>query len=444
MAEPKPQARHIPFTSSRIQGMKWDGRRSDIRYDSHPKAPGSGFGIRIYPTGRKSYVLQYRAKERVGGSGVLLKTVRSKVHLKVLGNVETMSLSTAREIGLKLIQEVEIGIDPSEDRSLEGITLSEFLPIYLDAKRQEGITEKSLYDLQRRVENYLLPVFGDRPLTAIKRSQYHQVYLAIGSGEKSISGRPAPVEANRLHAHLSNIFKVAEIKAAIPEGHSYPTRLIKKKRERPRKRFLSDPQLGRMYQALRDEPQGPALYAIQLLCHQGTRKEEMLKLKWSDVHLDRVPGRECEPPHLFVGMTKNGDKLFCVVSPQAITIFEHLKAQRTSEAVFPSPVLKGQSIKDIRYAWERIRKKADLGAFNLHDLRHCVGTWLGRLEKTELVISRTLNHRVKSVTEQYSLIPNEQKEEAIKDLADWLQEQIGPPVLMDLSEGTSGASEAAA
>jgi integrase len=431
MAEPKPQARHIPFTSSRIQGMKWDGRRSDIRYDSHPKAPGSGFGIRIYPTGRKSYVLQYRAKERVGGSGVLLKTVRSKVHLKVLGNVETMSLSTAREIGLKLIQEVEIGIDPSEDRSLEGITLSEFLPIYLDAKRQEGITEKSLYDLQRRVENYLLPVFGDRPLTAIKRSQYHHVYLGISSGEKSISGSPAPVEANRLHANLGNIFKVAEIKGAIPEGYSYPTRLIKKKPERPRKRFLSDPELKRLYRVLKDEPQGIALYAIQILCHQGMRKRELLELQWTDVHLDRVPGRECEPPHIFVGTTKNGDKMFSVLSPQAIQIFRQLASQRTSdEAVFPSPAIKGESVKDIRPQWRRIRAEAGLGDFNLHDLRHCVGTWLGRLDKTELVISRTLNHRVKSVTEQYSLIPNEQKEEAIKDLADWLQTQVGPPILI--------------
>ena len=426
-----PQARHIPFTTNRVQAMKWDGRASDVRYDSSPKAPGSGFGLRLYPTGRKSYVLQYRAKERVGGSSVLLKTVRSKVHLKVLGNVKTMSLSTAREIGLKLIQEIEIGIDPSEDRSLEGITLRDFLPIYLAAKRSEGIAEKSLYDLQRRVQNYLLPMFGDRPLQEIKRSHFHPLYLGISSGEKSISGRPAHVEANRLHAHLSNIYRMAEIRGAVPEGFSYPTKLIKKKRETPRKRFLSDPELKRLYRVLEDEPQSIALYGIQLLAHQGLRKKELLELRWADVHLDRVPGRECAPPHVFVGVTKNGDNLFSVLSRQSIQIFQHLKDQRTSDqAVFPSPVLTGESIKDIRYDWERIRKKADLGAFTLHDLRHCCGTWLARLGKTELVIARTLNHRVHTVTEKYSLIPNEQKEEAIKELADWLQAQVGAPILL--------------
>ena len=427
-----PQTRHTPFTANRIRAMRWDGRGSDIRYDSSPKAPGSGFGVRVYPTGRKSYVLQYRAKERVGGSGVLLKTVRGKVHLKVLGNVETMSLSTAREIGLKLLQEIEIGIDPSEDRSLEGISLRDFMPVYLETKKQEGITEKSLYDLRRRVQNYLLPIFGDRPLTAIKRSQYHQVYLGISSGEQSISGKPAHVEANRLHAHLGNIFKVAEIRGAIPEGHSYPTRLIQKKREKPRKRYLDDRALKRLYRVLKDERQGIALFAIQILCHQGMRKRELLELQWTDVHLDRIPGRECEPPHLFVGMTKNGDSLFSVLSPQAIQIFQHLKDHASDEAVFPSPVIKGESIKDIRYDWERIRKKSDLGAFTLHDLRHCCGTWLARLGKTELVIARTLNHRVHTVTEKYSLIPNKQKEEAITDLADWIQAQVGPPILIGM------------
>jgi len=434
---------HAPLTPTRIKAFRYDGRSRDIRYDASPKSP-AGFGVRCYGSGKKSYVLQYRPKEFVGPSKVALKTVRSKRPLKVLGNAETMSLSTAREIGLKLLQEIEVGLDPDEDRSLEDITLSDFMPIYLEVKRQEGWTEKYLYDLQRRVENYLLPLFGDRPLTAIKRSQYHQVYLGISSGEKSISGRPAPVEANRLHGHLSNIFKVAEIKGAVEEGYSYPTRLIKKKPERPRKRFLSDPELKRLYSVLEDEPHTPALYIIQLLCHQGMRKSELLELKWRNVHLDRVPGRECEPPHLFVGRTKNGDRMHSVLGSQAITIFEHLKAQRTSEAVFPSPVHQGESIKDIRFDWERIRRKADLleqifedddeqediPAFTLHGLRHSVGTWLGRLEKTELIISRTLNHRVKSVTEQYSLIPNETKEEAIRELADWLQEQVGPPIII--------------
>jgi len=426
---------HAPLTPTRIKAFRYDGRSRDIRYDASPKSP-AGFGVRCYGSGKKSYVLQYRPKEFVGPSKVALKTVRSKRPLKVLGDCDLLSLSDARLKAQELLEEVEVGLDPDEDRSLEGITLNDFMPVYLATKRQEGITEKSLYDLRRRVENYLLPTFGDRPLTAIKRSQYHQVHLGISSGETSVSGKPAPIEGNRLHAHLSNIFKIAEIKGAVPEGHSYPTRLIKKSRERPRKRFLSDPELERLYQALRDEPQGPALYAIQILCHQGMRKEEVLRLRWSDVHLDRVAGRECPQPHLFAGLTKNGDKLFSVLSPQVIQIFEHLASQGTSEEVFPSPVLKGQSIKDIRHSWERIRKKADLGAFNLHDLRHCVGTWLGRLGKTELVISRTLNHRVKSVTEQYSLIPNETKEEAIKELADWLQEQVGPPILKDISDGT--------
>ena len=425
-----PQAHHLPLTTGRIEAMKWDGRARDIRYDSSPKAPGSGFGVRIYESGRKSYVLQYRARKRVGASGAVTKAVRNKVHLKVLGSVATMSLSEARQVGLKMLQDVWDGKDPTKDLQQGALTLAQFLPVYLTTKKKEGTSERSLYDIERRVKNYLIPSYGDRPLTAITRSEFHDIYLGIASGELSISGKPAKVEANRLHAHVSNIFKVAEIRGVIPEGTSYPTTLIKKARENPRKRYLSDPELKALYRALKDEPQGHALYVIQLLCHQGMRKAEVLGLKWDDVHLDRVAGRECEPPHLFVGTTKNGDKLFSVLSPQAIKILEHLKSQRVTDSrkkylsggeVFP--------VKDIRPRWNAIREAAGLEAFTLHDLRHCVGTWLGRLGNTELVISRTLNHRIKSVTEQYSLIPNQQKETAISELADWLEETVGPPIL---------------
>ena len=37
------------------------------------------------------------------------------------------------------------------------------MPIYLETKKQEGITDKYLYHLERRVKNYLLPVFPSLP-----------------------------------------------------------------------------------------------------------------------------------------------------------------------------------------------------------------------------------------------------------------------------------------
>ena len=298
---------HVPFTANRIKAFRYDGRARDIRWDASPNSAGAGFGVRVYKSGKKSYVLQFRPKEFVGTSKAVLRTVREKRILKVLGDCDLMSLSKAREVGLQILQAIELGIDPSEDRGLEGITLSEFIPVYLQVKQQEGIAEKSLYDIRRRVENYLTRGFSrinktkpkvksesggwvfqtdffdnhtkkfrDRPLSQIKRSEFHELYQGICSGQLSTSGEPSPVEANRLHVHLSNIFKIGEIRGAVDEGHPSPTRLIKKQREKPRKRYLSDPELKRLYSVLQDEPQSHALYVIQLMCHQGTRKVEQL------------------------------------------------------------------------------------------------------------------------------------------------------------------------
>ena len=213
---------HMPLTPNRIKALRYDGRSRDIVWDASPNSAGAGFGVRVYKSGKKSYVLQYRPKEFVGTSKAVLRTVREKRILKVLGDCDLMNLSTAREMGRELLEEIEVGIDPSEDRGLEGITLSEFIPVYLQVKKQEGIAEKSLYDIQRRLENYLTTGFSrinktkpkvksesggwvfqtdffdnhtkkfrDKPLSQIKRSDFHELYQGICTGKLSTSGNPS-------------------------------------------------------------------------------------------------------------------------------------------------------------------------------------------------------------------------------------------------------------
>ena len=422
----------IRFTTERIRKLKYDGRSTDIRYDSSPSSPCPGFGIRLYPTGNKSWIVQYRSRERVKGSSLNTRAKRAKVSYKVLaragGVPGAVGLAEARKRGKAFYAELHNLSDQDE----QWITLNEFMPIYMAHKKSEGIAAKSLYDIQRRIDNYLVEPFGDLPLREIRRSDLIALLDGIKDGAKSISGKPAPVEHNRLLVHVSNIYKVAETLEQIPLGFPYPTRLIQKAQEKPRKLFLPDNKLKALYASLKDEKNESAVYIIQILIHQGMRKEEVLALKWSDVRLDRVNGRECEPPHLFVGEAKNGDPLFSALSPQAISIFQHLQTLRT-DMDDAAPVFPGRSaeepLKDIRYPWERLRKACGIEEFTVHDLRHCVGTWLDRLDYSELRIARVLNHRIKSVTQSYSRTANEQKEITMTDLANWIEKTVGPPLL---------------
>ena len=419
--------KHVPLTPNRVKAFRYDGSSRDIRWDSSPKAPGSGFGVRCYPSGKKSYVLQYRPKRLVNGSKTQLKDVRNKVRLVVIEDVESMDLSTARAKGLELLLEIQEGINPKYDAPVENQTLGEFVPTYLKIKTEQGVSETWLYDIERRIMKHLLPRFGNEHLTAIKRSEVFKLFMEIGSGGSS--GDPSPIEANKVLTRVSNIYREAEIFGAVPKGTPNPTRLIKRFERISRKRFLTDKETKRLYPALATEKSWHTPIVIQILLHQGMRKQEVLGLRWQDVNLDRVSGRDCVPPHLFVGQTKNGTPLHSVLSPQMIDLFTHLTEFRTSEWVFPSPKKPECRIADIKDEWRGIREEAGISDVNIRDLRHCVGTWLGRLNHTELMIGTILNHRTQSVTERYSLLPNETKEEAVAQLADWIQHLVGPPIL---------------
>ena len=417
--------KHVPLTPNRVKAFRYDGSSRDIRWDSSPKAPGSGFGVRCYPSGKKSYVLQYRPKRLVNGSKTQLKDVRNKVRLVVIEDVESMDLSTARAKGLKLLREIWEGIDPKHDAPVEGQMLGQYLPRYLKTKERQGVGKDWLYEMERRIEKHLMPKFKDEYLSAIKRSEINDIFLELGE--------ESPVEANKLLTHVSNLHKEAEIAEAVPQGTPNPTRNITRFPEQPRRRFLTDEEVVRLYKVLASDPSWHAPFVIQILLHQGMRKGEVLGLKWDHVRLDRVPVRECEPPHLFTGRTKNGDSQWSVLSPQMIDLFTALKEVRIEDDVwvFPSPRKQrsARHIADIKDEWERIRKEAEITDVTIHDLRHCVGTWLGRLNYTELQIGRILNHRTSSITQRYSLLPNKDKEKAVTELAEWIQDLVGPPIL---------------
>ena len=75
-----------------------DGKSRDVRWDNSV----SGFGLRIYPSGRKAFVLSYR----VNG--------RKRIH--TIGAYGVFTLNKAREKAGKLLGGLADGIDPAEAR----------------------------------------------------------------------------------------------------------------------------------------------------------------------------------------------------------------------------------------------------------------------------------------------------------------------------------------
>ncbi len=114
------------------QGIK---NERDVRWDD--RLPG--FGVRVYPSGKKSFVLSYRCHGRK--------------RLIVLGRYGVLTLELARDKARQTMVDSGNGADPLEVRqkALCGETIASLAEAYIE--RHAKIHKKSWKDDQRSLKN---------------------------------------------------------------------------------------------------------------------------------------------------------------------------------------------------------------------------------------------------------------------------------------------------
>lgn len=226
-----------------------------------------GFGVRVKPTGVKSYVLQYR--NRHGSSKRL-----------TLGRVGQVTLDQARKEAVRLKGSVSLGQDPAlerhEARSCD--TVRELSERYMDDHCKGRCKDSTMAAHQWLLDKYVLPKFGARKITELTSTdiaKYHQ------------SLRKTPYNANRVLGLIKAMYGKAEQWGLIP-AHANPATTIKPFRERKRQRFLSAQEFKTLFGKI-DELEKLKVIgtyqaaAIRLLALTGCRLNEILTLKWSSV-----------------------------------------------------------------------------------------------------------------------------------------------------------------
>ncbi len=120
------------------QGM--DGNR-DVRWDDGIP----GFGVRVYPNGKKSFVLSYR--------------VNGRKRLMVLGAFGALTLDQARKLVRRYLVSVIDGADPLEKRrkATKGNTVRHLSDVY--TQRHAVPHKKTWKDDERRIQKYILPIW---------------------------------------------------------------------------------------------------------------------------------------------------------------------------------------------------------------------------------------------------------------------------------------------
>ncbi len=149
-----------------------------------------GLMLRVTPGGVKSFCLVFKVPgEHPGGPSKTGKPRCGKPHRMTLGTSPGKSLAAAREEARRLLEQVDLGIDPRPART-EAAQAAYDNTVASVAKRfiaQECKGHiKSWRRVERTLELHVLPTLGNRPIKEIRRGDIHtlidNVIADVGPG----------------------------------------------------------------------------------------------------------------------------------------------------------------------------------------------------------------------------------------------------------------------
>ena len=176
-----------------------------------------GFGVRIYPSGQKVYVVQSR-----GPRGSRRVT---------LGRHGQITADQARQRAAGIIDRIKTGLEPvpAEPEKDTGLTVAGLADRFMRAHVAVNCKPATAVRYGGLLRNSILPVLGSMPIGSVERAHVADLHHAL---------RDRPSTANRSVDILKKMFNLAEVWGLHPQGRN-PCRSVRKYKERRPQRFLS-------------------------------------------------------------------------------------------------------------------------------------------------------------------------------------------------------------
>jgi len=385
-----------------------DSKRRHVLWDDAV----TGFGLRVYPSGNKTFVFRYE--------------LAGRQRWLTIGEYGPLTVQQARKRAMKARALAADGEDPArarQERAERHTALRELADEHLD-DLAPSVKASTLEGYRRLLDNHILPTFGTWRCDAITEADVRRWHRKVGTKRpgKGRRKRGGPYAANRSLELLRSLLDTAH-RRGLRSGPN-PCDAVEDYRESKRERFLSAAELARVGDALGDlEDAGKvsthAAAAIRLLLFTGCRTGEILKLRWSDLDLER--GIANLPD------AKAGARAVHLNAP-ALAVIDSLP--RTAGHPFVIEGQKaGERMKSLQRPWGRVREAAGVPDVRLHDLRHTVGAWGASGGDSLLIVGALLGHRRAASTERYAHLAADPVRQA--------SERVGAAIATAL-EGDSG------
>ncbi|MBB4065479.1 tyrosine-type recombinase/integrase [Gellertiella hungarica] len=376
-----------------------------------------GFGLYRTPGGTGTYFAEFRPV--AGGAKKRIK----------LGRVGVLKANEAREAARRAIAMAGLGKDLAKDRAdgRASMTVAELVEEYISGKEMK---ESSRAFYRTTLKTQIVPHIGSTKAVALMRIDVQRAHDKMS--------RKAKYSANRAMALLSAAFVWGAKRGLVPEGMN-PASGIDKNKEVKRERYLTEDEMARLGDALREAETvgipykasdkkhatrnsrtvyGPHVTgAIRLLMLTGCRLREILNLRWTEY--DSTRGLLNLPD------SKTGRK--------TVVLSEAAQGEINSIPRVGIYVIAGQSAAlpdekpraDLKKPWAAISARAGINDVHIHDLRHTFASVGAGDGMSLLTIGKLLHHADAATTQRYAHVDVNPQRAAANMIAGKIATAIG-------------------
>nr|WP_010398840.1 integrase arm-type DNA-binding domain-containing protein [Paracoccus sp. TRP] len=358
-----------------------------------------GFGLRVFTSGKRSYLIQYRAAGR---------TRRFTIGLHGIWTAETARQEAKVQLG-----RVAKGENPSEERQLDhqAITVKELCALYVADLNAGLILGKggrpkkpsTIVTDAGRIERHIIPLIGTRRVKDLVKADINKVLKDIMAGKTRVSVKTKKLRgkaivrggagtATRTVGLLGGILTYA-VEAGIIDRN--PAHGLKKPKDNVRNRRLTEAEYHILGDILRNaaetEKYAMTVDIIRQIAMTGCRRTEMIRLMLTEV--------DAAGSCLRLVDSKEGAS----VRPIGLPVVEYLEERckdLTGTYVFPGQG-EDNAFGSFPNHWEQIFKDTPLADVTPHVLRHSFASIGNDLGFTEVTIAALVGHSKGSVTSKY-------------------------------------------
>ena len=355
----------------------------------------AGFGLCVYESGRKGFVLIYR----MGGQQKRF----------TIGTWPAWSVIAARKEAKALKREIDRGEDPLGSRRSARIapTVKELAERYIE-EHLPKLAKTNASDQISMLQKLVLPEWKGRMVADITPTDVDRLLTKIAAGRarpakpqptqkrrKPLApARPTPVRANRAGEMIRKMFSLAVQRKMRPDN---PAFAFRKRPETARDRFLTFDEIERLANALAIDEDQRAASIIRLCMLTGARLGEVRTATFDQFNLDLAIWTKQ------AAYTKQRRIHRVPISHEAVALIRLRRdiVPKGCPFLFPGDV-PDQPVGDSKRFWPKMQKVAEIPDVRIHDLRHTFASLLVSGGASLEMIGRLLGHTQIGTTQRYA------------------------------------------